>query len=81
MSIFDHLVECTEKYKAYKLEAINKDFSKDDLKYELDKELMDLLILLLIEKKETSCDAPLDDYGKNFLFNERLYRFVDKMGI
>lgn len=68
LSIFDHLIECTEKYKAYKLEAINKDFCKEELFYELNKELMDLKILLDIHSE------------KNFdIYLKRLHRFAEKI--
>jgi len=71
LAISDHLTECKLKYEAYKLESINKDFTKEELKYELDKELMDLKILL-------------DLYTNNNLVNRNLYnkrieRFLEKL--
>jgi hypothetical protein len=46
LAIMDHINECVDKYRAYKNHAINKDFTKEELRHELDKELMDLYILL-----------------------------------
>lgn len=50
LSIFDLLIECTEKYKAYKSPLLYN-LNEETLKYELEKKLMDLLILLTIERK------------------------------
>ena len=69
LSIYDHLVECKMKYEAYKMAAVNKDFSKEELKKELFKELTDLHILLDICKLKAGSSP----------YNERLQAFMSKL--
>lgn len=71
LAIYDHLVECKLKYEAYKLEAINSNFTKEELKHELFKELTDLNILLDMNRLK-------DD---NKLYVQRIMRFKEKMNI
>jgi hypothetical protein len=70
LSIADHIRECDSKYIAYKNHAINEGFSKEKLKYELDKELMDLYILLDWELERNPRWAEL--------LSERLVRFDER---
>jgi len=70
VAISDHLTECKLKYEAYKLDSINKDFSKEELKFELDKELMDLKILL---------DIYVYNNSMKDLYNKRIERFLEKL--
>lgn len=69
LAIYDHLVECKLKYEAYKLHSINTQFSKEDLEKELDKELVDLYILLSLHYK-----------NRPELIRERISVFLEKMG-
>ena len=69
LSIYDHLVECKLRYEAYKLHSTNVHFSKEDLEKELDKELVDLYILLSLHYE----DRPE-------LIQERASVFLEKMG-
>jgi hypothetical protein len=66
----DHINECVDKYRAYKNHDINKYFTKEELRFKFDKELMDLFILLIWQ------------YGQNTewanLFEERSIRFQQK---
>ena len=65
LGIYQHLVECKQKFEAVKNHAISS-LSKDKLQYELDKELADLKILL-------------DMYVKDEMINERLEKFKESL--
>jgi len=65
LGIYQHLVECKQKFEAVKNHAINS-LPKDKLQLELDKELADLKILL-------------DIYVKESMINERLKKFQEKI--
>ena len=70
LAIMDHVNECSDKYRAYKNHAINKDFAKEELRQELDKELVDLFLLLLWELRSNE--------SWNDLLSERKKRFEEK---
>lgn len=63
LGIYQHLVECKQKFEAVKNHAI-LEMSKEDLKFELDKELADLKVLL-------------DLYIKEDMINKRLIKFKE----
>jgi len=66
LGIYQHLVECKQKFDAVKNSAIISDFTKEQLQFELDKELADLKILL-------------DMYVKQEMFSKRINKFIEKM--
>lgn len=65
LSIVDHLRECIQRYDKYKLSEKDK---RESLEYELDKELMDLFILLEVHKSE-----------HKILYKKRIERFLEKI--
>lgn len=67
LSIIDHLRECLQRYDKYKLSGREE---KESLEYELDKELMDLLILLEVHKIE---------HKTHLIYKERIERFLEKI--
>ncbi|MDP2947178.1 MAG: DUF3850 domain-containing protein [Nanoarchaeota archaeon] len=65
LGIYQHLVECKQKFEFTKNHAV-LDLSKEELKYELDKELADLKVLL-------------DIYVKEEMYKERLEKFIKNL--
>lgn len=69
VTIFDHLVECTERYKRYKLTDLEP--QKTFKKQELTRELMDLLILLEVYKENNE--------NVEKIYAKRIERFIEKI--
>ena len=65
LGIYQHLVECKQKFEAVKNHAILP-MSKEELQIELDKELADLKILLDMSVKED-------------VFEKRKEKFLEKI--
>ena len=69
LAISDHLTECKAKYERYKMASVNADFTSNELKEELFKELVDLNILL------DMCHLKLG----SALYAERIEKFKSKL--
>lgn len=71
LAIADHINECKMKYDAYKMASNDTDMTVYQLKHEYNKELMDLSILLEIEKSES--------VNMQILYENRLDKFLSKL--
>ena len=61
LGIYQHLVECKQKFEMTKNHAVSP-MSKEDLQYELDKELADLKLLLDLYVKDDMIEKRLNKY-------------------
>lgn len=79
LSISDHLSECMRKYNRYKDHALDT-FDKDTLEHELNKELMDLLILLEMYRDEILPGLyydRLDKFTYNAIMNLKIQKKIN----
>lgn len=63
LAIYQHLIECQQKFEAYKNHSLYE-YNKEYLEKEMDKELADLFILL-------------EMYVSEDLYNQRIQRFLE----
>lgn len=64
LGIYQHLVECKQKFEMVKNHAVSH-LSKEELQYELDKELADLKIFLDLYVKEDMINTRLNKFSEN----------------
>ena len=64
LGIYQHIVECKQKFEMVKNHAVLS-VSKEDLQFELDKELADLKILLDCYVKEEMVEKRINKFKEN----------------
>ena len=64
LGIYQHLIECKQKFEMLKNHAVSP-MSKEDLQYELEKELADLKILLDMHVKDDMIEERLNKFFEN----------------